>query len=593
MKRLARLLAPFVLILCPALSAAQDLTVTAQGDTDLAKALRAASVLSVTVDDDKATAQDVLASAQADYRRMINALYDRAYYGPSVSITLDGREAAQIPPLAPLNRIRKIVIAVTPGPKFAFGQVAISPQAQGTQLPDGFVPGQPARAEAIKDATTAAIDAWRQASHAKARVTGQQITARHDSQTLSAKVTLDPGESLRFGPLIIEGSPNVPQQRLRRIAGLPTGKAFDPDAIALATERLRRTGTFRSVSLSEAETPRDGALPIIATIEARKPRRFGAGIEYSTVDGLTLSSFWLHRNIANQAQSLRFDAKISHIGSRDNNTDYELGATFERPGWRRPENTLIAKAGLNRVDDPAFFLEELSLSVGIDRIVNQDFTLSAGAGLVEARAKDALGQRRYTLLTLPITAALDRRDDKANPTRGYYLSAEATPFVGLQGGANGARVKWDSRGYVSPLGGDRLTLAGRVQLGTLMGAQAQDAPANFLFYSGGGGTVRGQTYQSLGVDRGGKLTGGRSMAVASAEARVGVTKDIGVVGFADWGMIGADAIPGQDGRTHAGVGLGLRYQTGIGPIRLDIATPATGDKAYRKAFFYVGIGQSF
>lgn len=583
------------MLLCPALAAAQSLTVVAGGDEELAKALRAASILSVTVDDDKATPQDVLASAQADYRRMVNALYDRAYYGPAVSIRLDGREAAQIAPLDPPRSIRTVEIDVTPGPRFAFGAVDVSPRAQGTQLPDGFVPGQPARAELIKDATGAAIDAWRKAGHAKAQVSGQQITARHASRTLSAKITLDPGEALRFGPLIIKGRPEVPEDRLRQIAGLPTGKAFDPDAMALATERLRRTGTFRSVSLTEAETAENGALPIIATIDARKPRRFGAGIEYSTIDGLTLSSFWLHRNVAHQAQSLRFDAKVSHIASRDNNTDYELGVTFERPGWRRPENTLIAKAAVKRLDDPAFFLEELSLSLGVDRIVNEDFTLSVGAGLVKGRADDALGERRYTLLTLPVTAALDRRDDKANPTRGYYLSAEGTPFLGLQGGANGARLHWDGRGYYTPpLADDRLTLAGRLQLGSLLGAEAAEAPANFLFYSGGGGTVRGQAYQSLGVTSGGgDLIGGRSLAVASAEARVGVTEDIGVVGFADWGMVGEGNFPGRDGRSHAGVGLGLRYQTGIGPIRVDVATPASGNNAYGKAFFYIGIGQAF
>lgn len=580
-------------ILCPALATAQSLTVTADGDDALAKALRAASVLSVSVADDSASADDILAAAQADYRRMVNALYDRAYFGPTVSIRLDGREAAQIAPLSPPASVRSVVIDVTPGPRFAFGEVRVGPKADGTKLPDGFVPGQPARAEVIKDATAAAIDAWRQQGHAKAQVAGQRITANHRSATLSAQVTLAPGEPLRFGPLVITGTPNVPQDRLRHIAGLPVGQRYDPDAIKLATQRLRRTGTFRSVSLAEADSPTGDRLPIIATIEARKPRRIGAGVEYSTENGLTLSSFWLHRNVARQAQSLRFDAKISHIASRTNSPDYQLGVTFERPAWRRPENTLVAKAQLNRLDEPAFFLQELDLSLGVDRIVNQDFTLSVGGGLLTARARDALGERRYTLLTLPVVATLDRRDDKANPTRGYYLSAEATPFVGLRNGASGARAKWDSRGYVSVLPDDRVTLAGRVQLGSLLGAEADQAPANFLFYSGGGGTVRGQPYQSLGVETGGKVIGGRSMAVASAEARVGVTEDIGVVGFADWGMIGPDQTPGRTGNSHAGVGLGLRYQTGIGPIRFDVATPATGADAYGKAFFYIGIGQAF
>ncbi len=72
-----------------------------------------------------------------------------------------------------------------------------------------------------------------------------------------------------------------------------------------------------------------------------------------------------------------------------------------------------------------------------------------------------------------------------------------------------------------------------------------------------------------------------------------VTDTIGVVGFYDVGYIGAEAMPLQNGDWHAGAGIGLRYDTGIGPIRLDLATPVGGDTGGSALQGYIGIGQSF
>jgi translocation and assembly module TamA len=141
---------------------------------------------------------------------------------------------------------------------------------------------------------------------------------------------------------------------------------------------------------------------------------------------------------------------------------------------------------------------------------------------------------------------------------------------------------------------DRFTLAARGQFGAVIGADAQDLPASYLFYSGGGGTVRGQPYQSLAVDLGGgNEIGGTTFVGAQLEARVGVTDTIGVVGFYDTGFVGADELSLDNGEWHSGAGLGIRYNTGIGPIRFDVATPTSGSSAGNRVEIYIGIGQAF
>jgi translocation and assembly module TamA len=136
-----------------------------------------------------------------------------------------------------------------------------------------------------------------------------------------------------------------------------------------------------------------------------------------------------------------------------------------------------------------------------------------------------------------------------------------------------------------------------VQGGMIFGASLLGSPRNDLFYSGGGGTVRGQPYQSLGIavpdGAGGTIqTGGTRFIAGSVELRAKITDTIGVVGFIDAGQVtDADYTnPGDD--FHAGAGLGLRYATGFGPIRLDVAAPVGGDTG-KGVQIYVGIGQAF
>ena len=144
---------------------------------------------------------------------------------------------------------------------------------------------------------------------------------------------------------------------------------------------------------------------------------------------------------------------------------------------------------------------------------------------------------------------------------------------------------------------EKLTVAARARLGTVLGGDLDKTPADYLFYSGGGGSVRGQSYNALGVTRtsGGETyqTGGLSYVGAQIEARYAVTDKIGVVGFYDFGQIGAEAGFAGASDWHAGAGIGVRYNTGIGPIRLDIGTPASGDNIAKSVEVYIGIGQSF
>ncbi|UWR24194.1 autotransporter assembly complex protein TamA [Sulfitobacter sp. S190] len=576
---------------------AADVTLTGVPEDDaLYSALRGGSLLveQEALEENPPTKAEILAAAQADYKRLLAVLYDNGYFGGVIRISLDGIEAAKIPPVQPPATIDRIRITVEPGPKFKFGRARIAPVAEGTELPEGFASGETASLGVLKRTADAGIDGWREQGHAKAALTKQDLTADHPNRQINADLGLDPGPRLRFGPLVIQSESGVRRQRIIDIAGLPEGEIFSPSEIRLATERLRRTGAFNAVNLDEADVPTpDGTLPINATLIDAPLRRIGFGAELSTLEGLSLSGYWLHRNLLGGAERLRFDAEITGIGGGTGGTDYKLGVRFERPATFNEDTNFYALAQIEQLDEESFFSRQLDLEAGIERIASENRTYTLGVGLRTAENRDAFGEDKYTILTLPLGAEFDYRDNPANTLNGWYFNADVTPFLAVDGADNGVRTYLDGRAYRTFGDARPVTLAVRGQFGSVYGPDLDEAPADYLFYSGGGGTVRGQPYQTLGVPVGDDDVGGRSFVGVMSEVRVQATDSIGVVAFADAGYIGEEEFYDGSGEWHSGAGLGLRYNTPIGPIRLDVAVPTSGPSVDEDFQVYIGIGQAF
>lgn len=572
----------------PALAA--DLRIVAPDG--LEDSVRDASLSGTAIDEGRTDPQDLVAAAQADYRRVLAALYEQGYFSAEVHVRVDGREAAGLDLLRPPAQVGTIEIAVTPGPGFTFSEARVSPlPAISTPVP-GFAVGERAGTAVMREAAQTGVDDWRQAGHAKAEVTSQQITADHRANSVTAQFAIVPGPRLTFGRARIapeSADSKVRPERIRAIAGVPEGEVYDPEEIDKAERRLRRTGAFRSAVVSEDEAIGPGdTLGTEIAVEDAKQRRFGAGAEVSTVEGVRLTGFWMHRNAFGGAERLRFDAEIAGIGGQTGGIDYSLGATLVRPAFLHPDAQLTFGALLEREDEPSYVTDKFQIYTGVERIITDNLTLSGEVGLRFARSTDAFGTRDFKHILFTGGAEWDNRDSTTDARKGAYADVSLMPFVGVGGSFSGVRATADLRGYRSL--GERFVLAGRVQLGALAGPSIANTPPDFLFYSGGGGTVRGQGYQSLGVGTGASMTGGQSFAAISTELRADVTDKIGAVAFVDYGFVAASS-KFEGGSWHGGAGVGIRYKTGIGPIRADIAMPITGGG--RSVNLYVGIGQAF
>lgn len=582
-----------------------NVTITVNATGPLENVVRNASALVADQDEPASGAAGLLAKARGDYRRIIAALYNEGHYGGAVSISVGGVEATKLPPDVNLPDPVEVIIAVDPGPLFHFSGMAIANQAPATDNPDdqvelplsiGFGAGEPARSSVILRAEQLALEAWRQQGYAKAAIESRNVVADHATRLVDVTITVAPGRRAAFGDITVTGTDRMDPDFVRRQTGLTVGEEYDPDELALAQRRLDRLEVFRAARLEAADSiGADGLLPYDLIVQELPGRRFGVGANYSTVDGLGLEAFHLWRNLFGQAERLRLDARVASIAFPIDTAqfDYFFGGTFTKPGFFTPDTDLIAAVSAERTIYPTYTEISASGRLGLTHMLSEQITLEGGSQFKIARFEDVFGTREFQTVGLYGGAVLDFRNNPADATGGWYGAVNLEPFYELNYGNAAARLTVEGRTYFGFGEDDAFVLAGRLRGGLVLGPDLAEIPPDKLFFAGGGGSVRGYGFKSIGVDNGaGVITGGRYLLEGSLEARARVTNDIGVVGFIDGGYVAADRFPSLD-ELRLGAGVGIRYHTGLGPLRLDLAMPLNKRANDPDYALYVGIGQAF
>jgi len=578
------------------------------------KTVKGASSLVADVEKPVSGSAGMLVKARGDYRRILAALYAQGRYGGVISITINGREAADIPFNTRLPDKNTIVITIDSGPQYRFSQAVVDHQAppasnrrQKVTTPQeaGYAVSAVARSTVILKAEQLAVNAWRQQGYAKATVTGRDVVAEHPSRTIDADIHVEAGRLARLGEVRLHNVSRKPRMNsafVTWMTGIKPGQTYDPDDLARARKRLARLDVFRAVSLREADEIRpDGSLPLDLVVQERPLHRLGAGASYSTFDGAGFETYWLHRNLFGHAEQLRFDGRIKNIGGKQDNSyhpknySYLLGATFTRPGVYTPDTDFIASLKAEREVLDNYTAEGVYLHTGFTHIFSDE--LSGRLYLNAARTHtydDYFGGRNFTTIGFLGGLLYDGRNDKTDAHHGLYGELVVEPFYETHYGNFITRATVEGRGYLALDKQERIVAAARLKFGTITGAQAAELPSNILFFAGGGGSVRGYGYRNIGIRTStGDIIGGRSLVEGSAELRTMVTESVGVVGFVDAGIVGEDSTPDFKQDTKVGVGLGLRYKTSLGPVRLDIAKALNGNKGDPSFGFYIGIGQAF
>ena len=419
------------------------------------------------------------------------------------------------------------------------------------------------------------IKVWRQRGHPKAAIVTRDVIADHRNSTVDVTLNVEPGPVASLGEPLVTGTDRVDPEFARYMTGIRPGEQYDPQKIARSRQRLQDLGVFASVSVEEgAGVGPDGVLPLTFVLTERKRHLIGAGASYSTIDGATLEGYWMHRNLFGHAESLRLDAELSGIGADDlEDFSYELATTFRRPGVFTPNTDATLKLEAEREDVDPYESTSFSGKVGLEHRFSPELLGSTALNGELDEIDDAFGNNEYLLVSLPSKLDYDGRDNRLDPTRGFRAILEAEPFADIKAGTLALVSEGGLAGYYGIGAEDRLVFAARGSLGTIVGGDIEEIPATRRFFLGGGGSIRGYEYRSVGPRENGEVVGGLSFFETSLELRFRVTDTIGIVPFIDAGAAYLDPIPDFSEEVRVGAGVGLRYYTPLGPLRLDVAVP--------------------
>jgi translocation and assembly module TamA len=528
------------------------------------------------------------ARADADIERLGKTLRSQGFYDGTVRAEIDGdrrpvpvRLAVETGPVYTLDRFTT---------RFANGAVVPS-EMMPTWQALGIARGQPALAAAILDAESALVTHLQQQGYPLAKRLGHDALLFRDRRTLAVTVEIDAGPPARFGKAKVTGLDRVDLAHVRRLIPWRTGARYDVRQVQQARRALAGDALFETVAVTPADQVNpDGSIDLLVEVTEAERRSIGAGLSYSTDIGPGASVFWEHRNLFGDGESLRLglsgalNEQVAEASYRD--------ASLGDGRFTQLTDLTLANRMLEAYDE-----RSATLATALQWGFAEHWTARAGLSfeLQEIEDETEPEAQQFALFGLPFSFSRDDTDDRLNPTRGSRLQFAATPYAG--GGARFVSFVSASAGGSAYLGLDpagRFVLAGRGRVGVVVGEPTEDLPASKRLYAGGGGSIRGYEFQTVGpLDGDDDPLGGRSLIELSAELRMRVTESIGIVPFVDAGTVSDSEYPSLEEELQYAAGLGVRYYTAIGPLRADVAVPLNRRDVDDRFQFYVSIGQAF
>ncbi|MGK9053308.1 autotransporter assembly complex protein TamA [Neorhizobium petrolearium] len=573
---------------------------TGNADKDLKERLESAA--SLITDEKQPVSGDlgVVIKAREDRDRLIAVLYEEARYGGTVHISVAGTDIDSLPPNPTFDHSHPVPVTVRidPGPVFKLGSIRFEGDATGRDPAKyDLVPGGEAGSRLILKASEQLLVDIKDEGRPLAKLTQRQVTADHRTDTVDVVLGAVGGPVAPFGAVAVKGSRSVDAAFIGRYSRLDKGGPYSPEQLKKANDRLRELGVFSSVTIREADKlAPDGSLPLTIEVSEGKHRYFGFGAEYSSIDGVGLQGYWGHRNLFGEAESLRIEGKVSGIGATTDLTtyDYSAGIIYTKPGAFVPEATFESRLEAKSETPDVYEAQSVTYSAGISYELNERDKLTAGGEVAWIHTDDAFGRNEYVTLSLPLGFERDARDNKLDPTEGYYATLAAKPSYEVLNSTVFSSFEGSISGYLGFGAEDGVVLAGRLAAGTLVGGDGLESiPATRRFFAGGGGSVRGYSYREISpYNSDDEATGGRSYALGSFEVRVKVSENIGIVPFIDVGTVSTGIMP-DFSDIRAGAGVGVRYATPFGPLRLDVAIPLRRYDGGSQYGIYAGIGQAF
>lgn len=492
------------------------------------------------------------------------------------------------------------LISFQTGPRYVLGKSGISVRGGGSlagnknlprSLDDvGLAQGSPVLADAVLAAVGAVRESFRSHGYPYASLASARYFLDHDQRVLETEIQVEPGEEVRMGDLELRGAAPVRPKYFDAMRNWRHGELWNQEAIDVYRESLRQTGLFASVEVypSEALNHR-GERNVVVEVVGALERSIGGALRYDSDLGAGVLGYWEHRNLSGRGDRLRLEIPVWKEMQ-------EAALQYRLPFFKRPDQDLIVTGGVLHENNDSYKLFTGSGAVGLERKLGAywrgSVRVRGEGGQIEEVHKE---ERSYYMAGLPLGLSFSTTASPVDASRGVRAFASAAPYYGHYGEYFTAlRTRFELQGFLPVVGEDTLVLALRGVYGSLFWSEADEVPPTIRYYSGGGGSVRGYDFRSIGPrNEENDPLGGDSLVEFSAELRWKFTPDWGLTLFTDGGMVYTDKFPNKDESILWGAGLGLRYYTPIGPVRFDVAFPVNKRSDDSAVQLYISIGQSF
>uniref|UniRef100_UPI0038733D21 autotransporter assembly complex protein TamA n=1 Tax=Sphingomonas caeni TaxID=2984949 RepID=UPI0038733D21 len=538
----------------------------------------------------------IAARAQEDERLAVRLMQSLGYYDGTAIATIEADPA----------RKGQLVttITATPGTRYTLASVTVN---AGPTVPPGLIdqelplhPGDPIEAARVQGAEANVSLRLPQMGYPFARLGERDILLDDATHTGDYTLPIEVGPRASFGGFRTEGRRQVfGADHIAVLARFRRGEIYDSRRVDDLRDALVATSLFSTVTVEPVRTGEIGpdgteVVDLLVRQQRGRPRTIAGELGYSTGQGLRLEASWTHRNLFPPEGALILAGVVG--------TQEQSGTvTFRRSNWRRRDRTLSIGLGAQHNDYDAYesFTGALTARVSYEStpIWQKRWTYSYGLEIVganEDRYNFAAGGRdrgTYLIAALPGFVGFDSSDDLLNPTRGFRVKANVSPETSVRGAVRPyARMMLEGTAYypVTP----NIVIAGRARVGSIQGIDRNDLPPSRRYYAGGGGSVRGFGYQELGPrSPDGKPVGGRSLVEFAVEARYRFG-NYGIVPFIDAGQVYEGNYPTLR-NMRVGLGIGGRFYTNFGPLRVDLATPLNRQPGESRVSLYISIGQAF
>lgn len=491
-----------------------------------------------------------------------------------------------------------VTFDIVPGTQYLLASVDVLGLAeaagQEARLRAAFPPkpGDPVDADAILVGRDTLTTKLAESGFPFARVDEPEVRIDHEERKGDLDLIVAPGGFRRFGAIRMDETRLFDAHHVQEIARFDPGDTY----MASDVEDLRRaivaTGLVSSVTLKPVDAGDGEHVDLDVALRPAPLRTIAGELGYGTGEGYRAEVSWQHRNLFPPEGSVTVRGVV---GTQEQTASF----TYRRNNFHRRDNVLTGLVSASNIQRDAYDARTITLAGGLERQTNilfqKNWVWRVGAELIASDEADAFSggaRRTFFIGAVPLSLTYDGSDDLLNPSKGFRLGGRLSPELSFQGSTFGyARVQLDGSLY-QPVG-ETVVVAARARFGTILGSTVDRIAPSRRFYAGGGASVRGYGYQAIGPRFGpdDDPVGGKSLAEFSLEGRIRFG-NFGVVPFIDAGNISTSFLP-RFRDLRIGAGMGVRYYSNFGPIRVDVGTPINPQSGDPKIAVYVSLGQAF